>query len=68
VAKVAAAIAEEPQKTAFPVGLIFVVIGFMALQGRIDRNDPKLALAPVFADPDLAFRPPLDAVAAQGET
>jgi hypothetical protein len=29
----------------------------MGLQGRIDRNDPKLALAPVFADPDLEFRP-----------
>ncbi len=68
VAKVAAAIAEEPQKTAFPIGLIFVVIGFMSLQGRIDRNDPKLALAPVFADPDLEFRPPTDAVASLGET
>ena len=64
VAKVAAAIAEEPEKTAFPMGLIFVMAGFMGLQGRIDRNDPKLALAPVFADPDLEFRPPSDALAA----
>jgi hypothetical protein len=61
VAKVAGVIAEEPEKTAFPMALIFVIAGFMGLQGRIDRNDPKLALAPVFADPDLEFRPPRDA-------
>jgi predicted phage tail protein len=67
VAKVAAAIAKEPAKTAFPMSLIFVIAGFMGLQGRIDRNDPKLALAPVFADPDLEFRPPSDALAAMEE-
>ena len=67
VGKVVAAIAEEPAKTAFPMSLIFIVTGFMGLQGRIDRNDPKLALAPVFADPDLEFRPPGEARAALGD-
>ena len=67
VGKVVAAIAEEPAKTAFPMSLIFIVSGFMGLQGRIDRNDPKLALAPVFADPDLEFKPPRDARAAVGD-
>jgi hypothetical protein len=28
---------------------------FLLIQSRIDRRDPKLALAPVHADPDLTF-------------
>jgi hypothetical protein len=68
MAKMAAVIVEDPAKTAFPMSLIFVLIGFMGLQGRIDRNDPKLALAPVFADPDLEFRPPRLARAAAEES
>jgi len=35
---------------AFPVVLILLVIGFVFVQHRIDRKDPKLALAPVSAD------------------
>jgi hypothetical protein len=35
---------------AFPLVLIFIVIGFVFLQNRIDRKDPKLALAPVGSD------------------
>ena len=35
---------------AFPVILILLVIGFIVVQNRIDRKDPKLALAPVSAD------------------
>ena len=58
IAQVGAVIAESPEKGVFPMSLIFVVVGFMGLQSRMDRNDPKLALAPVFADPDLEFRPP----------
>jgi hypothetical protein len=46
------------EHSAFPVALLLVVAAFMALQNRIDRNDPKLALAPVFADPELDFEPP----------
>lgn len=35
-----------------------LLIAFLAVQDRIDRNDPKLALAPLFGEPDLAFEPP----------
>jgi hypothetical protein len=35
---------------AFPIMLIILVIGFALVQDRIDRRDPKLALAPVGAD------------------
>ena len=35
---------------AFPIVLIILVIGFVLVQDRIDRRDPKLALAPVGAD------------------
>jgi len=46
------------EKTAFPAGLAVLVGIFLMLQDRIDRSDPKLALAPVHADPDLGFGPP----------
>lgn len=36
-----------------------ILIAFLAIQDRIDRNDPKLALAPVFGEPNLAFESPL---------
>ncbi len=32
---------------AVPLALILLVIGFLFMQNRIDRKDPKLALAPV---------------------
>ena len=32
-----------------------VVIGFIGVQNHIDRNDPKLAMAPLNAEPDLHF-------------
>ena len=35
---------------AFPIVLIILVIGFVLVQDRVDRRDPKLALAPVAAD------------------
>jgi hypothetical protein len=35
---------------AFPLMLILLVIGFVFVQNRIDRKDPKLALAPVGSD------------------
>jgi hypothetical protein len=55
---VATAITEHPDKSVFPLSLILLVVAFLAVQNRIDRGDPKLALAPTFADPDLEFRPP----------
>ncbi len=45
-------------RSPFPLALGLLVFGFLGLQNRIDRRDPKLALAPVFGDPDVAFRDP----------
>jgi hypothetical protein len=45
-------------KTGFPLLLVLLVAGYMAVQNRLDRRDPKLALAPVHADKDLEFLPP----------
>ncbi|GAB4082628.1 hypothetical protein GCU67_11680 [Modestobacter muralis] len=47
MAQVAFAVADDSQ---FPLALVAVVIGFVAVQGRLDRRDPKLALAPVRHD------------------
>lgn len=40
-----------------PLLLMMLVLLFLALQDRIDRNDPKLALAPVHSHQALPFRP-----------
>jgi len=43
-------------KAASPPAFLFLVIFlFLAIQHRIDRSDPKLALAPVQPEPDLEF-------------
>lgn len=42
----------------FPLLLLFIVLGFLLVQNRIDRKDPKLALASVAADDTIEFRPP----------
>jgi hypothetical protein len=44
-------LAIEPAILAFPLALALIVLLFVAVQNRIDRKDPKLALAPV--EPDL---------------
>lgn len=41
--------------TAAGLATLPVVVLFLLLQRRIDRRDPKLALAPRLAEPDLAF-------------
>ena len=56
--RAAGVVADHPDKSVFPGALLLLVLGFLAVQGRLDRGDPKLALAPDFADPDLEFRPP----------
>ena len=38
---------------AFPLTLIVVLGAFLLVQGRLDRSDPKLALAPVDPDDDI---------------
>jgi hypothetical protein len=42
----------------FPLLLLFIVFGFLLVQNRIDRKDPKLALASVASDDTIEFRPP----------
>jgi hypothetical protein len=41
--------------SAFPLSLALVVVLFLLVQDRIDRRDPKLALAPVYSAPLLDF-------------
>jgi hypothetical protein len=50
-------LAQAAQKPAIPLLLLGVVVGFLLLQNRIDRRDPKLASAPVGAEPELDFGP-----------
>lgn len=38
---------------AFPIGLAGAVLGFLALQQRVDAGDPKLAAAPIAHDDDV---------------
>jgi hypothetical protein len=45
-------------KAAFPMLLLLIVVAFLLVQDRIDRKDPKLALAPTHAEPDLPFDSP----------
>ncbi|HEX8082778.1 MAG TPA: hypothetical protein VF529_00720 [Solirubrobacteraceae bacterium] len=51
------AIVDNPDKSVFPFSLILIVLAFLGIQNRIDRSDPKLALAPAFRDPALEFNP-----------
>jgi hypothetical protein len=39
-----------------PVLLLLVGFAFVTAQDRIDRNDPKLALAPVHGHQELTFK------------
>jgi len=55
--QVRAALVAVSRKTAVPAGLLLLVGLFLSLQNRLDRRDPKLALAPVFADPGVSFVP-----------
>jgi hypothetical protein len=58
--RIARVAAEVGKRSAFPSSLLVLVLAFLSLQNRIDRRDPKLALAPVYPTPDLAFDPPLE--------
>ncbi|MCU1622358.1 MAG: Cable pili-associated 22 kDa adhesin protein [Frankiales bacterium] len=52
-------LAQVARKPTIPLVVLGVVIGFLLLQNRIDRRDPKLASAPVGAEPELDFGPVL---------
>lgn len=41
-----------------PAASVVALGSFLVLQGRIDRKDPKLALAPLWAEEDLSFEEP----------
>jgi hypothetical protein len=56
VATVASSVSKN---TAVPVGLLILVGLFLLVQNRMDNRDPKLALAPVYADPGVTFVPGL---------
>jgi hypothetical protein len=45
-------------KKVFPISVLILLGGFLLIQGRIDRGEPKLALAPIEGEPDLEFEPP----------
>ncbi|HUP70466.1 MAG TPA: hypothetical protein VM142_11730 [Acidimicrobiales bacterium] len=49
---------EAVKKSAFPFLLLLIVFLFLVVQDRIDRRDPKLAMAPVYRDAALSFTPP----------
>lgn len=46
------------ERAAFPLTLIALLAGFLAVQAWVDRRDPKLAAAPVEAEPDRVFERP----------
>ena len=52
-------LAEAVKRPTIPLLLLLVVLGFLLLQNQIDRRDPKLASAPVGAEPELDFGPAL---------
>jgi len=58
VRSVVNAVSKAGGGTGFPLLLLVIVMGFLLAQSRIDRRDPKLALASVVADDTLQFRPP----------
>jgi hypothetical protein len=51
--QLADAAGEAAKKLAFPLGLALMVGAFLMVQGRIDRKDAKLALAPIDSEQDL---------------
>lgn len=44
-------------RPAVPLALLALVLGFLLVQDRIDRRDPKLAAAPLEPEPDPEFGP-----------
>ena len=43
------------QRATFPLLLLLIVALFFWIQNRIDRKDPKLALAPINDEPYVGF-------------
>ena len=53
MSNLAEAARDAATKLAFPLGLALMVGAFLMVQGRIDRKDAKLALAPIDSEQDL---------------
>jgi hypothetical protein len=53
ITQLADAAVEATKKLAFPLGLALMVGAFLMVQGRIDRKDAKLVLAPISSEQDL---------------
>ncbi|MBK5306542.1 MAG: Ig-like domain repeat protein [Frankiaceae bacterium] len=51
------ALGQTITKPQLPLALFVVVLLFLLVQNRIDRRDPKLAIAPSTAEPELTFGP-----------
>ena len=58
VQNVVNAVSKAGGGTGFPLLLLIIVAMFLMAQSRMDRRDPKLALASVAADDNLQFGPP----------
>jgi len=54
----ARALTGDVGKAVFPMTLLLILGGFLLVQSRIDRDEPKLAMAPIDSEPDLEFGPP----------
>ncbi|WP_432571689.1 fibronectin type III domain-containing protein [Kineococcus sp. SYSU DK005] len=54
IATVGVAVVRHAQ---YPAGLLLLALLFLLVQHRIDRDDPKLALAPLRPDPETPFPP-----------
>lgn len=54
------AVVTVAKRAAFPMLLMIAMALFLVFQNRLDRRDPKLALAPVKGAPDLPFTDPGD--------
>src|SRR5829696_2909549 len=50
---VARALTGDAARKVFPISVLVLVGCFLLVQNRIDRSDPKLAVAPIDSDPDL---------------
>jgi hypothetical protein len=50
-------VATVSKNGAVPGVLLVIVLLFLVTQNQLDRRDPKLALAPVYADPGVSFVP-----------
>lgn len=46
------------ERAPFPLALMAILAGFLAVQAWVDRRDPKLAAAPFDTEPDLVFERP----------